>query len=323
MGHNHNEDMLAAGNRLKYSLFLSAAILIAEVIGGLLSNSLALLSDAGHVFTDIIALSLSWYGVRQAARPSNSRMTFGYHRVGVIVAIVNALTIFIIAGVIVYEAYNRFRSPPEVKSTLMMAIAVVGLAANILVTLWLRREQRNNINIRSVFWHAMGDALASVAVIVGGIVILFTGQYWVDPLVSVLISVIILYAAWSIFREGFHVLLEATPKDVDIISMINALKGINGVKDVHDVHVWGITPELRAMNGHILIEDISTSQAADIRSEIEKVLRENYHIEHTTLQMECRRCKADELFCNLNECNQEAAAEVKARKARNGKEKGP
>jgi cobalt-zinc-cadmium efflux system protein len=309
MEHNHSQDVMVAGNRLKYGLFLSLAILIVEIIGGLLSNSLALLSDAGHVFVDIIALGLSWYGVRQAARPSNSRMTFGYHRVGVIVALVNALTIFIIAAVVIYEAYNRFRQPPEVKSLLMMTVAFVGLGANILVTLWLRKAQRGNINIRSAFWHAMGDALASVAVIAGGVVILLTGRLWVDPLVSVLIALIILFAAWSIFREGFRVLLEATPKDVDIISMIKTLKGIPGVQDVHDVHVWSITPELRAMNGHILIQDISTSQAAVIRTEIEKVVRDQYHIEHTTLQMECRRCKADELFCNLNGCEHEESRE--------------
>jgi cobalt-zinc-cadmium efflux system protein len=301
MSHNHSEHAPSAGNKLKYAIILSLTILVAEVIGGLFSNSLALLSDAGHVFADIIALGLSWYGVRQAERPSNSRMTFGYHRVGVIVAIVNATTIFIIAAVILYEAYKRFQHPPEIKSQLMMIIAFIGLAANILVTFWLRREQRSNINIRSAFWHSLGDALASVGVIIGGAVILLTGQFWVDPLVSVLISLIILFAAWSIFREGFRVILEATPKDVDILSMINTLKQIPGVRDVHDVHVWSISPELRAMNGHVLIEDISTSEAADIRSKIEKVVREQYHVEHTTLQMECQKCDSNELFCKLNE----------------------
>jgi cobalt-zinc-cadmium efflux system protein len=230
-------------------------------------------------------------------------MTFGYHRIGVVVAIINALTIFIIAAVILYEAYNRFQQPPEIKSILMMAIAFVGLSANILVTWWLRRAQRGNINIRSAFWHALGDALASIGVIIGGLIILFTGQFWVDPLVSVLISIIILFAAWSIFREGLRVILEATPKDVDILAMITSLKQIPGVKDVHDVHVWSISPELRAMNGHVLIEDISTSQSADIRANIEKVVREQFHIEHTTLQMECQKCDTADLFCKLtNSC---------------------
>jgi cobalt-zinc-cadmium efflux system protein len=301
MSHHNHEDILLAGNRLKYSIILSAAILVAEIIGGILSNSLALLSDAGHVFADVIALGLSWYGVRQSMRPSDSRMTFGYHRIGVIVAITNALSIFVIAAVIIYEAYGRLREPPEVKSTLMMAIALVGLAANIVVTWWLRRAQRSNINIRSAFWHALGDALASVGVIIGGLIIMFTGQYLVDPIISVLIAMIILWSAWSIFREGFRVILEATPRDVDIMKMIDVLKRVEGVKDVHDIHVWSITPELRAMNGHILIEDISTSDAAVIRSRIEEVVRQQFNIEHTTLQMECQKCDPADLFCKLTE----------------------
>jgi cobalt-zinc-cadmium efflux system protein len=298
MGNSHGPSY-SAGSKLKYSLFLSIIILVAEVIGGIMSNSLALLSDAGHVAADIVALSLSWYGVKQAERSSNSRMTFGYHRIGVVVAIVNALTIFMIAAIILFEAYRRFQSPPEVKSGLMLGVAVVGLMANILVTYWLRKEQKSNINVRSAFWHAMGDALASVGVIAGGIIIMITGQRLVDPIVSVLISLIILFAAWSIFREGMRVILEAVPKDVNVLALINAVKQVPGVKDVHDVHVWSLSPELRAMAGHILIEDTSLSQAAVIRAGIEKVVREQYHVEHTTLQMECRSCDCQDTFCKL------------------------
>jgi cobalt-zinc-cadmium efflux system protein len=228
-------------------------------------------------------------------------MTFGYHRIGVVVAIVNAATIFLIAAIILYEAYNRFQQPPEVESTLMTIVAVIGLAVNVFVTLWLRRERKSNINVRSAFLHTMGDALASVGVIVGGIIIWLTGKMWVDPLVSVLISLIIIYSAWSILREGLRVILESTPKDVNVIEMIGILKQIPGVQDVHDVHVWSITPELRAMNGHVLIEDISTSGAEDIRAKIEKVVKERYRIGHTTFQMECQKCQSSEAFCNLND----------------------
>jgi cobalt-zinc-cadmium efflux system protein len=297
---HHRENTVSAGNKIKYGIILSLAILIAEIIGGILANSLALLSDAGHVFADIIALGLSWYGIRQATRSPDSRMTFGYHRIGVIVAIINALTIFIIAGVILYEAYQRFQHPPEVKSQLMMIIAFVGLSANLLVTYWLRKDQRSSINIRSVFWHALGDALASLGVIIGGAIIFFTGLFWIDPLLSVLISLIILYAAWNIFKEGFRVILEATPPDVDVPALINGLRQIPGVKDVHHIHVWSISSELLAMNGHILIEDTSVSQAEDIRVRIEKLVREQYHIEHTTLQMECQQCDCGGLFYDLN-----------------------
>jgi cobalt-zinc-cadmium efflux system protein len=305
MSHNHTH-ISNAGNRLKYSLFLSVVILAAEIVGGLLSNSLALLSDAGHVLADIIALGLSWYGIRQAEKASNQHMTFGYHRVGVLVAILNATTIFLIGAFIIYEAYRRFQSPPEVEGQLMTIVALIGLAANVLVTLWLRSEQKHNINIRSAFWHAFGDAIASVGVIAGGLIILITGALWIDPFISILISIIIFWAAWSILREGLRVLLEATPKDVDVLAMIGALKQVPGVKDVHDVHVWSISPELRAMNGHVLIDDISISQAEDIRGKVEKIVREQFHIGHTTLQMECQNCQSSESFCNLNEvCNTE------------------
>jgi cobalt-zinc-cadmium efflux system protein len=299
---SHHDHAPPAGRKLLYGIGLSFTILIMEVVGGLLANSLALLSDAGHVFTDIIALGLSWYGVRQATRRSNSRMTFGYHRIGVMVAIVNSLSIFAIAAAILYEAYNRFQSAPEVNSLLMMAVAAVGLAANIVVAFWLRSEQKGNINIRSAFWHAFGDALASIGVIVGGVVILTTGLFWVDPLVSVVISLIILFSAWNILREGARVLLEATPKDINVMEMIHTLKQIQGVRDVHDVHVWSITPDLRAMNGHILIDDVATSKASEIREMIETVMREKYRVGHTTLQMECSNCNAADTFCNLNQC---------------------
>lgn len=304
MGHNH-EQTAPVGRKLLYGIILSVTILIVEIIGGLLSNSLALLSDAGHVLTDIIALGLSWYGVRQATRPSNNRMTFGYHRVGVIIAIVNALSIFAIAGVILYEAYHRFQQVQAVNSPLMMAIALIGLAANIVVVFWLRGEQKGNINVRSAFWHALGDALASIGVIVGGLMILITKQNWIDPLVSVIISLIILSSAWGILREGFRVLLEATPKDVDIQAMIDSIKQVAGVKDVHDVHVWSISPELRSMNGHVLINNVSTSQAAEIREKIEEVVREKYRVGHTTLQMECDSCDTTNIFCNLNPCEKQ------------------
>jgi cobalt-zinc-cadmium efflux system protein len=301
MSHDHHHTA-PAGRKLLYGIILSFTILIVEIIGGLLSNSLALLSDAGHVLTDVVALGLSWYGVRQAARPSDHRMTFGYHRTGIIIAIVNALSIFAIAGVILYEAYRRFQQVQEVNSPLMMGIALVGLIANVIVVFWLHGEQKGNLNVQSAFWHAFGDALASIGVIVGGLIIFITGLYWIDPLVSVIISLIILSSAWKILREGFRVILESTPKDVDIQAMIAALKQVPGVKDVHDIHVWSISAELRSMNGHILVDDVSTSQAEEIRTKVEDIVREQYHVGHTTLQMECNSCNSKDVFCDLNRC---------------------
>ena len=287
------------GSKLKFGIMLTGFILVVEVAGGLLSNSLALLSDAGHVFADVIALSLSWYGVRQAERPSSVRMTFGYHRVGVMIAVVNAISIFAIALVVFYEAYRRLQQPPEVNSLLMLSVAIVGLGVNLFVAFWLRREQQASINVRSAFWHALGDALASIGVIIGGVIMLLSGWFWVDPIISVLIGFIIFLAAWRILKEGLRVLLEATPQQVDITEMVNILNQMPEVKDVHDIHVWSISPELHAMSCHVLIDDLPTSQAAGIRQKIEEVLRQQFNIEHTALQMECQQCSSNDLFCKL------------------------
>ena len=296
---DHTHHPLPVGSKLKFGIMLTSLILAVEVAGGLLSNSLALLSDAGHVFADIIALSLSWYGVRQTGRPASSRMTFGYHRIGVVIALVNAVSIFAIAGVIFYEAYRRWQQPPEVNSQVMLIAAIVGLSVNIFIAFWLRKEQRSNLNVRSAFWHVLGDALASIGVIIGAAIILLTGWFLVDPIISVLIGFIIILAAWRILKEGLRVLLEAAPQQVDVTRMVDTLKKIPGIKGVHDVHVWSVSPELHAMSCHVLTDDLRMSQATEIRKEVEKVLRRQFDIGHSALQMECQECGTNDLFCSL------------------------
>lgn len=295
----HYHSQLGAEAKLKYGIIITAVILVLEVAGGILSNSLALLSDAGHVFADGIALMLSWYGVRQAARPSSSRMTFGYHRVGVIIAIVNAVSILAIAGVILFEAYQRFHQPPEINSVMMLVIAVIGLAANIFVASWLHKEQGQSLNLKSAFWHAMGDALASAGVIAGAIIIMLTRLYWVDAAVSVLISLIIVFAAWGIFREGLRILLEAVPGDINVKEILKEMETIEGIKGVHDLHVWSISSSLRAMSCHVLMDDCSISQSESVHRRIERMLREKFGISHITVQIECTLCSNEDLFCKM------------------------
>lgn len=290
---------MTVGNKLKYGILFTGLILAVELVGGFLSHSLALLSDAGHVFADIIALSLSWYGVRQAERPASSRMTFGYHRVGVIIALFNAFSIFAIAAIIFFEAYRRWLQPPEVNSPLMLTAALVGLSVNIFIAFWLRQEQKSNLNVRSAFWHVLGDALASIGVIIGAVIIMLTGWFIVDPIISVLIGFIIAFAAWRILKEGLKVLLESVPHQIDVERMTRDLKRIPGVKGVHDVHVWSISPELHAMSCHVLVNDMQMSQAAGIRQRVEKILRQRFDIEHSALQMECQECGVNDLFCKL------------------------
>lgn len=296
--HSHQHSLTVA-SKLKFGILLSSLILVAEVVGGLLANSLALLADAGHVLADVIALSLSWYGIKQAERPASHSMTFGYHRVGVLVAIVNAISIFAIAVIIFYEAFHRLQQPPEVDGPLMLAVATVGLSANIFIAFWLRKEQKANLNIRSAFWHAMGDALASLGVIVGAVIILITGISLADPIISIFIGLVIILAAWSIFRDGMRVILEATPRGIDVKKMIESLSKISGVKDVHDVHVWSITPQMHSMSCHVLINDLSTSEATKIREKIKEVLNRQFNIEHATLQMECEQCDVNDILCQL------------------------
>jgi cobalt-zinc-cadmium efflux system protein len=295
----HYHSAFGVATKLKYGIIITAVILVLEVAGGILSNSLALLSDAGHVLADGVALTLSWYGVRQAARPSSSRMTFGYHRVGVIIAIVNAVSILAIAGIILFEAYQRFYQQPEINSVMMLVIAVIGLAANIFVASWLHREQGESLNIKSAFWHAIGDALASVGVIAGAIIIMLTKLYWVDAAVSVLISVIIIFAAWGIFREGTRILLEAVPGDINVNEVLKAMKSIPEIRDVHDLHIWSISSNLHSLSCHILVDDCSISQAESVQQQIEKIVREKFGIGHTTIQTECTQCSDGGLFCKM------------------------
>jgi len=299
MSHNHQHGASQVGNKLRAGVFFSLLILAAEIAGGILTNSVALLADAGHVLTDIIALALSWYGVVQAVRPASRRMTFGYHRISVLIAVLNASTIIAVGFFILYEAARRISAPPEVHSVSMMLVAAAGLAVNLFVAFWLREDRKENLNVRSAFLHAAGDALASVGVIVGGIIITLTGLNIVDPIIGAVIGLIIVGAAWGILKDGLRVLLEATPSHLEVDSMVKSLLELPGVRDVHDVHVWSITPEIHAMSGHVLIADQAVSQAASIQKGIEELLSEKFKIGHSTLQLECATCESGEVLCSL------------------------
>ena len=299
MAHSHSHVHAPVAGKLSLGILLSAVILVAEVVGGIASHSLALLADAGHVAADVIALTLSWYGIRQAQRPPTGRMTFGFHRIGVLVAIVNAVSILAIAIFILYEAVRRFQSPAAVNTGLMTIVAVVGLAVNVFVALRLRTESHGNLNVRSAFWHAAGDALASVGVIAGGIIIALTGLNISDPIVSVIIAVIIVAAAWDIFRDGLHVLLEAAPGHLSTGAVSHSIARLPGVEEVHDIHVWSITPAIHAMSAHVLVKGPDVKRLDTVRQTIEDMLKKNYDITHTTLQMECQGCGAGEPECQL------------------------
>lgn len=297
--HEHTGVRTPAREKLRISIFLTAAILAAEVSGGLFANSLALLSDAGHVFTDLVAFSLSWFALKQEEKPAGGRMTFGYHRVGVAVAFINAALVVLMAGAILFEAYRRLQSPEPVEGGIMLGVATVGLAANLFVAYWLRAEAATSINVRSARWHAWGDALASVGVIVGGVIILFTGRFWVDPAISVLVAAIIAVAAWRIFREATEIFLEAAPTHMDLVAMAQAIIGVQGVRNVHDLHAWTVSPRMHALSCHVLVDDVRLSEAEAIRHSVEDLLAARFDIEHSTIQVECVACPdhALEVYC--------------------------
>jgi cobalt-zinc-cadmium efflux system protein len=301
--HTHLGDAAAqTGRRLALSLVLTAGFVIVEVFAGVFSNSLALLTDAAHNFTDVIALGLSWFAVRLAIRPSSASRTYGYHRAGILVALVNSTTLVVMSLVIFYEAYQRFLSPPEVIPGVMIAVGLLALVINLVTALLVRQGSQHDLNLRSAYLHLMGDVLSTLGAVIAGVIIFFTDWNWLDPLVSVFIGLLILWNAWGILRESVDILLESTPRDVDMDAMIRDMSQVTGVLGVHDLHVWSITQSMRTMSAHILTDDISISAGTDIQSQLNEVLSGRYNITHATLQLECVGCQPD-LFCDLNGIN--------------------
>lgn len=284
--------------RFKVAIVLTVLFVMGEAAAGLYANSLALLSDAAHNFTDVLALGLSLYALYLSARPSNATKTFGYHRAGILAALVNATTLIGIALLIFYEAYERLVAPPPIQEQIMMIVAGVGFVINTSIAFFLRHFAQD-LNVRSAFIHMVGDALSTLGVVIAGFAIHLTGWEILDPLASVLIGVLIAVSSWGILREGINILLEGTPTGIDMEAMVRDLMGIDGVQGVHDLHAWSISSSMHALSAHVLTDDVSLSRGADIQREINQVLIERYHIGHTALQLECEGCSPDTLYCEL------------------------
>lgn len=298
--HSHLRDAAKhTTSRLSLSLFLTLAFVVFEAAAGYFTNSLALLTDAAHNLTDVIALGLSWFAVRLTAQPANAHKTYGYHRAGILVALMNSTTLVVISLGIFYEAYIRFVSPPEVKSSILIGVGLVAVAINLVTALLVHRGSESDLNLRSAFVHLMGDVISTVGAVIAGVIIYFTHANWLDPFVSVLIGFLILYNAWGILRETVDILLESTPRDVDMRKMVNDISKVDGVLGVHDIHVWSLTQNLRTMSAHILTDDISVSAGAEIQSRINELVYHRYNIAHATLQLECVDCDPNSLFCRL------------------------
>lgn len=306
--HNHSHSHFGdfanqTTNRLALSLGLTAAFVFVEIIAGIFGNSLALLTDAAHNFTDVIALGLSWYALRLASQPAHAGKTFGYHRAGILAALVNSTTLVAISLGIFYEAWQRLNSPSEVNAPILIGVGILAFGINLGTALLVKKGSENDLNLRSTFLHLMGDVLSTLGAVLAGVIILFTNWNWLDPLVSVLIGILILYNAWGILRDAMDILLESTPRDVDIKTMVDELMKIDGVLGVHDLHVWSLTQNLRTMSAHILTADIPVSAGADIQRKINEILYHQYNVGHATLQLECIDCNPDSLYCDITENN--------------------
>ena len=281
--HYSNAGSLAV-RRLAAALAITLAFVVIEALAGFYANSLALLTDAVHNLTDVIALALSWYALRLTARAAYSGRTYGYHRAGILIALVNSTTLAAISLGIFYEAYRRFLAPPTVEAGVLTVVATVAFLVNA-GTAWLvRRGSENDLNLRSAFVHLAGDAISTFGAILAGLAIAFTGWQRLDPLVSVVIGLLILWNAWVIARESVDILLESTPRDVDMEAMVRDLRGAPGVRGLHDLHVWSITQNMRALSAHVLTDDISISTGAAIQSGLNELLAHKYHIAHATLR---------------------------------------
>ena len=286
----HDHPIENNSKKLFISIALTGLIFIAEFGGGLWTGSLALLSDSAHVFMDAFALGLSYLAIRAAALPADDRHTYGYHRMQVLAALANGATLLFISFEILKEAFNRFQNPEPVVAGPMLIIAVIGLVVNVIVALVLREHDHDDLNTRAAFLHVLGDALASVGVIGAGIAILFTGQQWIDPLVSVLISVLILVSSGRLLKETVHILAEGMPDGMTASGVTETMKNISGVAEIHDLHVWTVSPGFVALSAHVILEDQNLSQTGRIMEDLKNQLSSLYKIDHTTIQFECANC---------------------------------
>lgn len=299
--HTHIHDLTRSTvRRLALSLGITLLFVVVEIAAGILSNSLALLTDAAHNFTDVLALALTWWALSITLRPANPGKTYGYHRAGILVALANSTTLVLIAIGIFYEAYKRFLSPPEVQAGILIWVGVAAVAVNLVTALLVRRGAESDLNLKSAFLHLMGDVLSTIGAVIAGIVILFTGANWVDSLVSALIGLLILWNAWGIVRESVHILMESTPPDIDMEALVKDIQAVPGVRAVHDLHVWSLNQSLRSLSAHVVTDDVTLSHGAQVQDAIARMLGDSYQIRHATLQLECPGCSGGQIYCNYS-----------------------
>lgn len=290
---------IRTGRVLRWSLLATVVFVVVEFIAGLQAHSLALLSDAGHNFTDALALLLAWVGFFFESRPPDEVKTYGYHRASVLTAFVNALTLLVLAGFIFYESYHRLLNPEPVQEMIMLVVASLGLIVNVSIMWGLRHDHRHDLNVRAAYVHMLGDALGSIGIIIGAVVIRRTGWHIVDPILSILIALLIVWTAWEIVRDTLNILLEGLPRGMNFESVLRSMCEVPGVRDVHDLHIWSLGTRVHALSCHIMIADMPPSESDPILQRINAMLAGHYGIHHTTIQFEHAECPLSENGCNL------------------------
>lgn len=284
MSHAHGSKAAQHRGRLSIVFAITLTVFLVEAIGGIVTNSLALLADAGHMFTDVTGIGLALAAIYFAGRPASDSRTFGFLRLEILAAVVNAVLLFGVAAYVLFEAWQRLSEPPEIQSGLMLAVALVGLGANLISLFLLRGAQEESLNMRGAYLEVLGDLLGSIAVIVAAVIIATTGWALADPVASVVIGILIIPRTWQLFREAIHILLEGTPRGVDMAEVRRHILDAPGVADVHDLHAWTITSGVNVVAAHVVLEP--AADPAAVLDELCRCLSGDFDIEHSTFQLE-------------------------------------
>lgn len=290
MPHNHSREPVNEMNII-ISIFLNFVITIAEVAGGLMSGSLALVSDALHNFSDCVSLIISYSALKLSARKKTLQLTFGYKRAEILAALFNSSVLLVVIFFLFREAYVRLRHPAAINGALMIGVALIGLLANLLAVLLLRRDSRKNLNIKSSYLHLLADTVSSIGVVGGGFAVLLFKAYWVDPILTVLIGLYVLRESYAIIIQAAKILMQATPENIDILNIQRKLEELPEVENLHHVHVWQVTENETHFEGHVdVCEDLNISRITELNQKIEKILRDRFGIKHATIQVEFGTC---------------------------------
>ena len=286
--------------KLLITIILTGTVMVVEVLGGFFSNSLALISDAGHMLTHAFALMVSYFAILYACRPPTKEKSFGFYRAEILAALFNGITLIVITGFIFWEAYRRILSPKPIDEIQMIIIALIGLGVNIVSAIVLRGASRESLNVRSAFIHMLGDTASSVAVVIGAVIIYFTNFYIIDPIFSIIIAIVILIWAFSLIRDSVKILMESTPRSIDVNKLkIDLIENIKEIKDMHDIHVWEITSNMYCMTAHIIIKDMQVRNTEAVLGRINNFLEEKYNIQHPIIQFETGSGFNHDYVCNL------------------------